>query len=440
MKVRTRIVLLILSTFWVGLVPGAEAAKAVKSTEAAKPSMESMEQKFHLKPGAAEKVCLTCHTQFEDILKRKFIHTPLKTEGCIACHNPHTSNFPKQLSAEVSKLCVTCHAGIMPTNARSTHKVALEGKCVQCHDPHASDNKNNLLKAGNELCYDCHKDKIDDIKKAKFQHAPVEQACTNCHNPHASSQAAFLLANEAPTLCKGCHDTTKPVFVKQHSNYPVANSKCTMCHNVHGSNKAGIIYDVAHKPFANKQCNQCHESTTSPNPLALKKRGFELCRGCHNDMVNDMFSKNRLHWPVIGKDGCLNCHNPHASTQQKLLKAPPIQLCGTCHADTIQRQEKSVTKHQPIKDGMCMTCHQPHASDNVLLLANASIVDLCGSCHDYMKHSTHPIGEKIIDKRNKNLIVTCLSCHRAHGTEFKKMIPFGTIPELCTQCHVEYQR
>lgn len=457
MKLRTSIVMLALSALCAGLAAqtyAAEAGKAAaakpgkaaaapktgKAAEAPKASRETIESKFNLKPGAQQKVCLTCHPQFEDLLKKPSVHTPVKNPGCIACHSPHAANHAKQLSAEVSAICLTCHAKIMPKGARSAHKPALEGKCVQCHDPHASDNKNNLRKAGNDLCYDCHKEKGEEIKKVKFKHAPVEQGCTNCHNPHAAPKAAALLKDQVPDLCKDCHDTKTAIFVKQHMNYPVANTRCTICHSVHGSNRAGLIYDTAHKPFANKSCNLCHEGPTAPNPLALKKKGFELCRGCHNNAINDMFSKNRLHWPVLGKEGCLNCHNPHASPQAGLLKTKPIPLCGGCHADTIQRQEKSVTKHEPIKDGQCMSCHVPHASDNAFLFIQASTVDLCATCHDWMKHSTHPVGEKVIDKRNKNLTVQCLSCHRAHGTEFKKMLPFGTVSELCTQCHAEYQR
>jgi predicted CXXCH cytochrome family protein len=248
------------------------------------------------------------------------------------------------------------------------------------------------------------------------------------------------MEDEVPGLCKKCHDTNKPLFAKQHMNYPVANSTCTLCHNVHGSDRAGIIYNTAHKPFAAKQCNQCHESEASAKPLALKKKGFELCRGCHNNMINVMFSKNRLHWPVLGKDGCLNCHNPHATTQQSLLNAKPIQVCGACHADTIQRQERSVKKHEPVREGQCTACHTPHASDNVFLTSKASMLDLCGNCHDYQKHSIHPVGEKVTDKRNKNLTLDCLSCHRSHGTEFKMMLPFETVADLCTQCHVQFKR
>ena len=152
MNLRTKAVIAVLSVMCLCLAPQADAEtakKAAKTTKAtktqkdSKESKESKESKFRLKPGAQQKVCLTCHADFEARLKKPFIHTPVKT-GCTACHSPHTSKYPKQLSAEANRICLTCHSGILPKDARSSHKVALEGTCMLCHDPHSSDNKNNL--------------------------------------------------------------------------------------------------------------------------------------------------------------------------------------------------------------------------------------------------------------------------------------------------------
>lgn len=401
---------------------------------------ESSENRFRLKPDGRRKVCLTCHADFEDTLKRAFVHTPVNKPGCTACHNPHTSHHPKQLSARAADLCLDCHRGIVPEGARSVHRVVLERKCDLCHDPHAADHKFNLRTGGNDLCYGCHADKLDAIKKVKFRHAPVETGCVTCHNPHASMKAAALLTEETPGLCGNCHRTDNPDFAKKHMNYPVAGSRCNSCHSVHGSDKAAILHNKVHQPFGNKSCGLCHENAASRNPLALKKQGFELCRGCHGNMVNELFSKNRLHSAVIGKQGCLNCHSPHASSEQGLLLSKPVQVCGACHEDTIDRQNKSQGKHVPVQDGMCVSCHSPHASDNDLLLNESSTISLCAGCHDWVNHSNHPVGDAVIDKRNKNLTVQCLSCHRSHGTEYKKMLPAATVSELCTQCHKEYMR
>jgi len=398
------------------------------------------QDKFKLKTGARGKLCLNCHVTFTDILKKSFVHTPVKTGECSVCHNPHASSYGKMLSDDTGKVCLKCHSQLISENARSVHKVALEGNCSLCHDPHASNNKFNLLKSGNELCFGCHKDINESVVKAKFKHPPVDKGCVSCHNPHASNKGVFLLKDTLPSLCLQCHKTDKPSFMNQHMNYPVAKANCSTCHNPHGSDKGGILFNNVHKPVSSKMCNQCHEEPTSQNPFRVKKVGFELCRGCHSNMVNNIFNKNRLHWPLLSKKGCLSCHSPHATTQNMLLKAPMITLCSECHSDTIKRQERSQTKHPPIQEGNCTVCHTPHADNNPFLFNNASIIDLCGTCHEWQKHSSHPIGEKFIDPRNKNLTVQCLSCHRSHGTENKYFIHFPTISELCTQCHVQFRR
>ncbi|MBZ0154865.1 MAG: cytochrome C [Alphaproteobacteria bacterium] len=398
------------------------------------------EEKFRLKPGAKGKVCMNCHVTFIDKVKSPFVHTPVKTGECSGCHNPHTSSHGKLLAANAGIICSKCHPGIVPEKAKSTHKVVVEGKCIQCHDPHAAPNKNNLLKEGNALCYGCHKDMGDALTKVKFKHHPVEKGCLTCHNPHASSSSRFLLKTDVPSLCVNCHKTDKPAFSKQHMNYPVAKARCTTCHNPHGSDRGGILYATVHKPLASKMCNQCHEEPTSATPFKVKRAGFELCKACHSGMINDIFSTKRLHWPLVSKQGCLNCHTPHASAEKGLLKGPMRQVCGSCHADSIARQEISMTKHSPIRRGQCTACHAPHASENVYLMRKKTVVDLCGGCHDWQKHSTHPLGEKITDPRNKNLTVNCLSCHRSHGTENKNMLHYTPISEMCTQCHTKYKR
>ena len=404
------------------------------------PAASAPENKFKLKPGAQGKICLACHVEFQKKLKSPFLHTPVKTGNCSGCHNPHTSSHGKLLAAGARTICSQCHKAVIPAKARSVNKAVHDGNCVNCHDPHAANNKSNLPKAGNELCFGCHKEMGETIKKVKFKHAPVERGCLTCHNAHASAQAGVLLKDDVPSLCIKCHKTDNPVFTKQHMNYPVTKARCTNCHNPHGSDKAGMLFQNVHKPVSGKMCNQCHEEPTSQNPLKVKKAGYELCRGCHSAMINETFNKNRLHWPLVGKKGCSSCHAPHASKEPALLREPMITLCGKCHPDTIERQERSQTKHSPIQSGTCTVCHSPHAGDRVFLLQKPSVIELCGTCHDYQKHSTHPIGEKVVDPRNKNLTLDCLSCHRSHGTENKHMLFYGTITELCTQCHAQYKR
>jgi len=417
------------------------------------------ENRFRLKPGAAGKVCLDCHTDFVQKLKSRFVHTPAASGDCVGCHSPHASAHGKLLSAPRGSICLTCHEGIVPARAVSAHRVAVEGNCVTCHDPHASDHRANLRRAGSDLCAGCHKAVVDAVARVKFKHRPVSDGCLGCHDPHGSDRAPRLLKSAVPSLCVHCHKPDSPSFTRQHAGYPVARADCTSCHDAHGSDTAGILFNTVHAPVAGRRCGQCHNPATAAEPFAARRPGFELCRGCHGAMVNEALARARVHWPLADQTGCLNCHEAHASRQKKLLDVPEAALCGRCHRDTVERQarlaareqeeraatsksrsEKGALTHQPVQEGSCSTCHQPHASDSAFLMRQASIVEGCGSCHDWLKHNSHPMGEKVIDARNRNRSVDCLSCHRSHGTGYRYMITFPTPTELCVQCHKQLRR
>jgi len=405
------------------------------------------QNEFKLKLGAKGQICLDCHETLKQTLKKRYVHPLLKKGECTGCHEPHTSSHKSLLTTKDTKLCSSCHQEVLPEEARSSHEVVLQGKCQTCHDSHGSNNKSILLKSGSALCFDCHKDIEKNVSEVRYSHKSVVQdkGCLNCHNPHASVKSKALLANEVPSLCNTCHQTNKLSFQKQHMNYPVTTANCISCHNPHGSNNRGIVFDVAHAAVTKRKCKECHQSPTS---LKTKQQGTQLCRNCHRKMVEETFDKNRVHWPLIDNVGCLHCHGPHATKEKKLLKESVINVCGKCHSDTVELQELSKKNPnnenlcEPVKTGNCISCHSPHAADQVLLIRQPSVsVDLCGRCHEWESHSTHPIGDKVLDPRDKNLTVECLSCHTACGTgNNPAMMTFNTTYELCIQCHPERRR
>ena len=406
--------------------------------------------KFKLKPGAEGKICLKCHETFQITLKSRSVHPLAKTGKCSGCHDPHTSSHKKLLDSNPADLCFSCHEDVLPENASSTHSIVTEGNCAKCHESHASENKFILTKSGNELCLECHQEIGERAGKARFKHNPLmrQKGCLNCHNPHASTESDYLLSTDVPGLCLKCHKTNKLSFKRKHMNYPVANSNCDSCHSTHGSNKRGILYDTVHAPVAQKKCTECHLSAASPKAGETKKQGIELCRQCHRDMIDETFSKKRVHWALVDKVACSNCHSPHGSKEKKLLQRPVIETCGSCHSDTVALQEwsknnpKNKNLCEPVKKGDCTSCHSPHAADNVLLIAQENITSgVCGKCHEWKSHSSHPLGEKVLDPRNKNLTVECLSCHRACGTgNNPAMLPYESTYDLCVQCHPERRR
>jgi DmsE family decaheme c-type cytochrome len=395
---------------------------------------------FRLKPGKITQVCVECHDEFEEILKRPFLHTPVAEGKCAGCHSPHTANYAMLLAAESGEICQTCHSAMFEGETKSAHQVFVEGKCSSCHDPHGAKNKMNLIRAGSELCTECHKKLGERIAANKFEHDPVTDSCVECHNPHSSKKSVRLLVDAQPSLCLDCHDAADASFQQVHQNYPVQKARCTACHDPHGSNTAGILYDNVHEPVAERACGECHSKPTSSSPLALKDVGSKTCEGCHYDLVADALNKSRVHWPLLDDKGCVNCHAPHASSEDALLKGPLVEVCGQCHADTVERQVRSQTEHPPIAEGKCSECHSPHSSDNVFLANQATTIELCAKCHEWQTHSTHPIGAEVVDPRNANVTLQCLSCHRTHGTEYEHFLYFEKTDETCIQCHVDFRR
>lgn len=383
-----------------------------------------------LRPGADGELCLECHDpDIGQILKRPFIHTPVRARQCTGCHNPHVSSERKLLGADPRRVCSTCH-DVIPPKPVSTHPPVGEGRCTDCHDPHASSYKYNLVREPGALCAGCHP-AIAETARSEFRHAPVERGCTVCHLPHASGAAPKLLRSAVPALCLGCHRAER--LPAAHGGYPVASARCTTCHDPHGSSVRRLLYASVHPPVAKRNCAQCHEPPTARTPFRTKRSGGDLCRTCHTDRIAKMMARSRVHAPVAA-GACLDCHAPHAGPQRGLIKGDMVVVCGRCHGDTIQRQALSPTKHKPIATGQCMRCHEPHGGDAPLMLAKPDVVSLCQGCHDWQKHFSHPLGDRYRDPRNRNLPLACLSCHRAHGTEYAHLTPYPG-KDLCTRCH-----
>jgi len=409
-------------------------AWVVPATQAQDPA------RYRLRPGAAGARCLECHVEFAETVKLPHVHTPVKNGNCADCHDPHASDHGKLLEAEPDSICLSCHEGIVPGDAVSAHEDAVNGRCVECHDPHASPFPKQLRAPGNDLCIRCHEKVAGATRTVAHKHAPAESDCLGCHRPHASTEGPSLLASKVPALCLECHDPERATFVKDHMGYPVAGSDCVSCHDPHGSANKGILWTTIHEPITRRMCAQCHGDADAADPLALRRQGSDLCAGCHNELLNEAALKRRIHWPVVDGRACRNCHTPHASKNAGLLTEEQRTLCGSCHMDSVRRLERSLVKHEPIAEGECSTCHEPHASNTTFLLAAANPLELCGTCHDWESHSTHPIGEKVQDQRNPNLSLDCLSCHRTHGTANEKLAFFDPDRALCTECHAGFRR
>jgi predicted CXXCH cytochrome family protein len=87
-----------------------------------------------------DQLCFQCH---ELKLDKKYIHGPLASGGCLACHDPHGSRYRYFLVSESDTFCVYCHD--RQAIARIEAHAGMQGQCTECHDAHMSD-KQYLLK------------------------------------------------------------------------------------------------------------------------------------------------------------------------------------------------------------------------------------------------------------------------------------------------------
>jgi predicted CXXCH cytochrome family protein len=83
-----------------------------------------------------EELCFRCHRLR---VEKKYVHGPLASGGCLVCHDPHASRYPRLLVSDSDSFCFHCHEA--ERVARIEGHAGLQGGCTQCHDAHASDER-----------------------------------------------------------------------------------------------------------------------------------------------------------------------------------------------------------------------------------------------------------------------------------------------------------
>jgi predicted CXXCH cytochrome family protein len=272
-------------------------------------------------------VCFNCHTdKADDFKKKKFLHAPVQ-EACVNCHSPHSGNFKFNFKAEGDRdLCFTCHTDKEKEIKEATvpHRgLDTPRKCLACHDPHASNYVKQLTKQPADLCMDCHDRDYTGpngqtanmkaiLANNSMHHGPIKQNdCSGCHNTHGSNNFRILreyfpqlfyagYSQDNYKLCFMCHEktiandertTTLTAFRNGdqnlhfvHVNKAVKGRTCRACHDAHATNNQRHIRDEV--PFAKWQL---------PVGFTKTETGGRCLPGCHQ-----LFSYDRVK-PVVNK-------------------------------------------------------------------------------------------------------------------------------------------
>lgn len=231
--------------------PGSKHADSASATDIRNP--------LKLKPGEADRACLTCHLNQPTHVGRINSSHARNQVSCVSCHAIH-KNGPNGLVArrapDINQLCAKCHTDVWASFQRPFKHRLPEGamSCVDCHNPHGTflPRLMQTVNANEPGCFKCHGDKRGPFT---FEHAPVRlEGCVACHQPHGSANPRMLTRHEVRLVCQECHSNLPlptPASNGALGTIPPALhdlrvprfQHCTNCHQkVHGSDVSRDLF------------------------------------------------------------------------------------------------------------------------------------------------------------------------------------------------------
>jgi predicted CXXCH cytochrome family protein len=200
-----------------------------------------------LAPDTDTSTCLECHATLQE---GKYVHAAMSM-GCLTCHTIKRDGGTTTvtLGAPSNQLCFKCH---QKSSEPVQHQPYSEGLCLACHSPHSSNFPAHTLAAEQELCMGCHVRGLPKVNpKTKTVTVPwgvtltfqqmkgwyyigLNQAHTANHPVmgHPVTGPNTLLGESAPDItCLSCHRThtsTQPHL--RPNQFADQMALCVSCH------------------------------------------------------------------------------------------------------------------------------------------------------------------------------------------------------------------
>ena len=180
--------------------------------------------------------------------------------------------------------------------------------------------------------------------------------------------------------------------------------------------------------------------------------GWELCQGCHLDLVN-AWKQTKMGKIMLGNprdsleaQACEACHGPAREHIKKgdiskifgfkrisrTTAAEKNERCLQCHEKTARTLWKGST--HDANGVACTECHAiMHNMAERANLQKETVLETCGRCHaqrvaQQMRFSHMPLSQGKME---------CTSCHNPHGSPNEKLLIASSVNETCFTCHVE---
>jgi predicted CXXCH cytochrome family protein len=206
--------------------------------------------------------CLECH---EDKTKGAHVHSAIAM-GCTTCHEVKVEKDVTNvdLVSPKEELCFTCHE---KSKAATLHGPYAKGDCVLCHDPHVSEFDKQLRAEGNALCLECHRDRSVSGKVALFK------------TDHQLTEEEFQQIPKIsldPTLKFGHPMGNHKVADMPDPLKPGTKITCLTCHENHAADREKLVRTVEYKGKKMDVCDGCHLANDEASMAAAQKRADEL--------------------------------------------------------------------------------------------------------------------------------------------------------------------
>ena len=147
-------------------------------------SVHASKDKAQLLKASQPALCFQCHSDVKPAFGMPFHHKV--EEGlvkCSDCHNTHGSfsNNNLKTTADQNNVCTKCHTDVRGPFVFEHTPVRSEG-CVACHTPHGSQNARLLnMPTINTLCNQCHSPVGAATVHGQGQGSVTAQPCISCH-------------------------------------------------------------------------------------------------------------------------------------------------------------------------------------------------------------------------------------------------------------------
>jgi predicted CXXCH cytochrome family protein len=207
--------------------------------------------------------CLECH---EDKGKGTHVHSAIAM-GCTTCHevkvvNKETTSV--DLISPKEEICFTCHEKSKEANLHGPYE---KGNCVACHDPHVSEFDKQLRASGNALCLECHQDRQIGGRFSAFKGASEFTEEEFAQIPKIGLDPSLSMGHPV-----GMHKVADAPDLSR----PDKKMSCLSCHESHAAERATLIRVVEVKRKKMDACDSCHLARDEAAMAAAQKRADEL--------------------------------------------------------------------------------------------------------------------------------------------------------------------